>query len=241
MSDVRDLYRLVTALEESYDENAVQLHDSFDLELNDAFVIETSIVGFTEDGVVLEADEKAIEFLELHDMLQEGQIDEGAKHWIAGIALVAALMGVSEYQAKQVYANSPQLQTLVQFHAMAKEQGDREKTKEIERRIANHKARLKLGKGDVRDADGNPIEPVYEAEYQGRKVTLNKPMQGDVKKFKVYVKDPKTGNVKKVNFGEKGMTIKKNNPEARKSFRARHKCDQKKDKTTAGYWSCRKW
>ena len=86
-------------------------------------------------------------------------------------------------------------------------------------------------------------EPVIfqEAEYQGRKVKLGKPMQGDVKKFKVYVKDPKTGNVKKVNFGQKGMVIKKNNPGARKSFRARHKCDQKKDRTTAGYWSCRKW
>jgi len=82
---------------------------------------------------------------------------------------------------------------------------------------------------------------VMEAEYQGRKVKLNKPMAGDVKKFKVYVKDPKTGNVKKVNFGQKGVKIKKNNPERRKSFRARHNCDQKKDKTTAGYWSCRKW
>jgi hypothetical protein len=86
-------------------------------------------------------------------------------------------------------------------------------------------------------------EPVIfqEAEYKGRKVKLGKPMQGDVKKFKVYVKDPKTGNVKKINFGQKGMVIKKDNPGARKSFRARHKCDQKKDRTTAGYWSCRKW
>jgi hypothetical protein len=84
-------------------------------------------------------------------------------------------------------------------------------------------------------------QKIEEAEYQGRKVKLNKPMQGDVKKFKVYVKDPKTGNVKKVNFGQKGMNIKKNNPERRKSFRARHKCDQKKDRTSAGYWSCKKW
>jgi len=82
---------------------------------------------------------------------------------------------------------------------------------------------------------------LLEAEYQGRKVTLNKPMQGDVKKFKVYVKDPKTGNVKKVNFGDPNMRIKKSNPERRKSFRARHKCHQKKDKTTAGYWSCKAW
>jgi hypothetical protein len=89
---------------------------------------------------------------------------------------------------------------------------------------------------------------LFEAEYQGRKVKLNKPMQGDVKKFKVYVKDPSTGNVKKVNFGHggtsvkgKSMKIRKNNPKARKSFRARHNCDNPGPKTKARYWSCRKW
>jgi hypothetical protein len=83
-------------------------------------------------------------------------------------------------------------------------------------------------------------QEITEAEYQGRDVKLNKPMQGDTKKFKVYVKNAK-GNVVKVNFGQKGMVIKKDNPEARKSFRARHKCDQKKEKTSPGYWSCKKW
>ncbi len=80
-----------------------------------------------------------------------------------------------------------------------------------------------------------------EAEYQGRKVTLNKPTRGDVKKFKVYVKDPKTGNVKKVNFGDPNMRIKKSNPKRRKSFRARHNCDNPGPKTKARYWSCKKW
>jgi hypothetical protein len=87
-----------------------------------------------------------------------------------------------------------------------------------------------------------------EAEYQGRTVKLGKPMQGDVKKFKVYVKDPKTGNTKKVNFGHggssvkgKAMKIKKSNPGARKSFRARHNCDNPGPRTKARYWSCRKW
>jgi hypothetical protein len=82
---------------------------------------------------------------------------------------------------------------------------------------------------------------VMEAEYQGRKVTLNKPMRGDVKKFKVFVKDPSTGNVKKVNFGDPNMRIKKSNPKRRKSFRARHNCDNPGPKTKARYWSCRKW
>ena len=90
--------------------------------------------------------------------------------------------------------------------------------------------------GMSKATNGSPIE---EAEYQGRDVKLNKPMAGDVAKFKVYVKDG--DKVKKVNFSQKGARIKKDNPERRKSFRARHKCDQKKDKTTAGYWSCRKW
>jgi len=94
-------------------------------------------------------------------------------------------------------------------------------------------------------------EGMFEAEYQGRKVKLNKPMRGDVKKFKVYVKDPKTGNVKKVNFGhggtsakkagQKTMKIKKSNPARRKSFRARHNCDNPGPKTKARYWSCRAW
>jgi hypothetical protein len=91
------------------------------------------------------------------------------------------------------------------------------------------------------EAYGDVEETLDEAEYRGRKVTLNKPMQGDVKKFKVYVKDPKTGNVKKVNFGDPNMRIKKSNPARRKSFRARHNCDNPGPKTKARYWSCRKW
>jgi hypothetical protein len=83
-------------------------------------------------------------------------------------------------------------------------------------------------------------EFVDEAEYQGRKVKLGKPMAGDVKKFKVYVKNPK-GNVVKVNFGQKGVKIKKNNPARRKSFRARHNCSNPGPRHKARYWSCRKW
>jgi len=79
-----------------------------------------------------------------------------------------------------------------------------------------------------------------EAEYQGRKVALGKPMQGDVKKFKVYVKNPK-GNVVKVNFGDKKMKIKKSNPKRRKSFRARHNCANPGPRHKARFWSCRKW
>jgi hypothetical protein len=83
---------------------------------------------------------------------------------------------------------------------------------------------------------------INEAEYQGREVKLGKPMQGDIKKFKVYVKNPKTGKIVKVNFGQKGMVIKKDNPERRASFRARMHCDTNPGpRTKANYWSCRKW
>ena len=82
---------------------------------------------------------------------------------------------------------------------------------------------------------------ITESEYQGKKVKLNDPIRGGSKKFYVYVKNNK-GNVVKVSFGDTtGLSIKRDDPERRKSFRARHKCDQKKDKTTAGYWSCRMW
>ena len=91
---------------------------------------------------------------------------------------------------------------------------------------------------------------INEAEYRGRKVKLGKPMRGDVKKFKVYVKNPK-GNVVKVNFGhggtsakkagQKTMRIRKSNPKAKKSFRARHNCDNPGPRHKARYWSCRKW
>jgi len=89
-----------------------------------------------------------------------------------------------------------------------------------------------------------------EAEYQGRKVKLGKPMRGDVKKFKVYVRNAE-GNVVKVNFGhggtsakragQKTMRIRKSDPARRRSFRARHNCDNPGPRTKARYWSCRKW
>jgi hypothetical protein len=69
---------------------------------------------------------------------------------------------------------------------------------------------------------------------------LNNPTKGDVKKYKVYVKNAK-GNVIKVEFGDPNMSIQRDDPKARANFRARHNCDQKKDKTTAGYWSCKFW
>lgn len=85
-------------------------------------------------------------------------------------------------------------------------------------------------------------DELEEAKYQGREVPLNKPMKGDVKKSKVFVKDPKTGNVKKVNFGDKTLSIKKNIPDRKRSYCARSSGQGNlTDKTKANYWSRRAW
>jgi D-Tyr-tRNAtyr deacylase len=101
--------------------------------------------------------------------------------------------------------------------------------------------------GSVVETNLESTGVLNEAEYQGRKVQLGKVMQGDIKKFKVYVKN-ENGKVVKVNFGFGGksakgkrMTIKKNNPERRKSFRARHNCDNPGPRWKPRYWSCRAW
>lgn len=152
--DVRDIFKKINELSVENDDT-INIYDSFDLELSESFVIETGVVGFAEDGIIVEADEAMLEFLDLNGVLLEST-------------------------------------------------------------------------------------EITEAEYQGRKVPLGKPMQGDVKKSKVYVKKP-NGKVVKVNFGDKDMKIKKSNPARRKSFRARHNCENPGPKWKARYWSCRKW
>lgn len=104
--------------------------------------------------------------------------------------------------------------------------------------------RVKLSNGDLVWLDApiyeNDLEDVLtEAKHHGKNVKLNSPFRtpGGPKKFAVYVKTPK-GTIKKVTFGDPNLRIKNANKARAKSFRARHKCDQKKDRTTAGYWSC---
>ena len=85
------------------------------------------------------------------------------------------------------------------------------------------------------------VEELNEAKKKGRTPTLGKPMRGGPKKYHVYVRNPKTGNIKMIAFGDVhgGLTAKVSNPKARKSFAARHNCKEKKDRMTAGYWACR--
>ena len=151
MSELRKLLDIVNELSESVD---IELHDNFEIELDD-ILIESGVIGFTEDGIIIEGDETVFELL-----TQGGALMESVE--------------------------------------------------------------------------------MDEAKYQGRTVKLNSPMAGDVKKSKVYVRGPK-GNVVKVNFGDKNMRIKKNIPGRRKSFRARHNCENPGPKWKARYWSCRAW
>ena len=104
------------------------------------------------------------------------------------------------------------------------------------RSLASHKAL-----GALADAAG-ALKARADAEYHRRKVSLNKPMKGDIKKSKVYVEDPKTGNVKKVEFGDPNMRIKKNSDAHRESYcsRSAHLSDPG-DKTSANYWSRKAW
>ena len=94
--------------------------------------------------------------------------------------------------------------------------------------------------GSTKEEVEQEDDELEEAEYQGRDVPLNKRLPGDVKKSKVFVKNA-AGKVVKVHFGDKNMTIKKNIPARRNSFRARHKCDNPGPRTKARYWSCKAW
>jgi hypothetical protein len=117
----------------------------------------------------------------------------------------------------------------------------------IEKNIEDSNINTEDDYGSVEETDFIPDDVLNEAEYQGRKVQLGKIMQGDIKKFKVYVKNDK-GRVVKVNFGFGGksakgkrMVIKKNNPERRKSFRARHNCDNPGPRWKPKFWACKTW
>jgi hypothetical protein len=98
-----------------------------------------------------------------------------------------------------------------------------------------------LGKTAEFEGQTVALDLVFESEYHGKKVELNKPMRGGTKKYHVYVMNPSTKKVKMISFGDVhgGLTAKVSDPKARKSFAARHQCHLKNDKTTAGYWACR--
>jgi hypothetical protein len=228
------------AMQEMYDDvvndSGYRLHPDDDFEK----IIEIVVDQLVDDS----EDYKLDEISDIKRLAGQEEVDEGlGKALLGGAALIAAITGVNKMEANHLMKTEPQLIALAQMHQEAVKQGDEYKVKELEDRIEKTLDHISVTGRPVMDIDGKPIdprEPVGEAEYQGRKVPLGKPMQGDVKKSKVYVKKP-NGKVVKVNFGDKNMKIKKSNPARRKSFRARHNCDNPGPRWKARYWSCRAW
>jgi hypothetical protein len=174
MSDLRKLLSLFDDTEYISESDEVwELYDSFDIEIGEELIIESGIVGFTDDGIIIEGDEIMLGILEINATITESEDIE--EKMVMGASTDAASSGT-----------------------------------------------------------------IGEAEYQGRNVPLGKPMSGDVKKSKVYVRKP-NGKVVKVKFGDKNKRIKKSNPNRRKSFRARHNCDNPGPRWKARYWSCKAW
>ena len=187
-----------------------QVGDAIDLELGDT-LLETVIEDLTEDGVVIRADETALKMI-----------------------MASRQQYMMESEVRRVRQSEVE-QTLGRLHQEYRDavaSGNRAKAEQIGQQIDDYSRERRAIVPDDWELE--------EAKYQGREVPLGKPMKGDVKKSKVYVKGPK-GNVVKVNFGDKKMKIKKSNPGRRKNFRARHNCDNPGPRWKARYWSCRAW
>jgi len=206
--------------------NNPDIGDDFAIELEDLTLIETYVLDRDDQGnILLDSTEEIWAILESWNFLEEDNPDDDD----------------ADIDYDQV-----------------RQQQDRESDKEFDDRQLDATKPIDYTAPErpiYTDPKLKHLQPIdsnlKEAEYQGRKVPLGKPMRGDVKKFKVYVRDPKSGNVKKVNFGhggtsakragQKTMKIKKSNPARRRSFRARHNCDNPGPRTKARYWSCRAW
>jgi len=202
--------------------------DTFAFELPDEVLCETYIIEVADDCILLDSTP------EINAALAEWATLEDTDEGDSGVLLETMGYGsiVGEGAMKHEMVKNAERMSLAQFKDRY---GDEDWIEEF--------WRTATGETEQSNTD--------EAKYQGREVALNKPMAGDVKKSKVYVRDPATGNIKKVNFGhggktakrlgQKTMKIKKSNPARRKSFRARHNCDNPGPKTKARYWSCRAW
>ena len=221
--------------------------DTFAIELPDEVLIETYIIEVADDCILLDST------TEINAALAEWATLEDTDEGDSGVILETTGYGsiIGEGQMKELMWRDAERMSLEQF---VDKYGDEEWVREFWNAIMgpvdeDQDAAVVAGKEAAIDAAQRLATD--EAKYQGREVPLGKPMAGDVKKSKVYVRDPATGNIKKVNFGhggtsakragQKTMKIKKSNPARRKSFRARHNCANPGPRTKARYWSCRAW
>ena len=286
MKTLRDY---ITETEAWIDEPATG--DDFAINLREECLIETYIVDTTEDGVVLQADERMMSLLEQYGLIGEriGRYGAVGSNAAQGYSIGEQDMSAQDHQKEiendlvgehgggigprqhwqDLMKEEPveedfmgRMLELAGVEATVKETAPIEPETDAAHNnplaakaadLAPVGADASAGRTATIDEDG--VDPVNaagedaeelrgnmtaEAKYQGREVKLGKPMAGDVKKSKVYVRGPK-GNVVKVNFGDPNMRIKKSNPARRKSFRARHNCDNPGPRWKARYWSCRAW
>jgi hypothetical protein len=209
--------------------------DDWAFELPDEVLCETYVLEVTDDSILLDST------AEINAALAEWATLEDTDEGDSGVIMETMGYGslVGEGAFKRELENAVVKMSLRGFLARF---GD---TKDMREFWNTHHESMD------EDQDATQDFGMDEAKYQGREVPLGKPMRGDTKKFKVYVRDPATGNIKKVNFGhggtsakrlgQKTMKIRKSNPARRKSFRARHNCANPGPRTKARYWSCRNW
>lgn len=251
--------------------------DNFSIEFDDKCIIESYVIAVVDDAIVIAGDNKATSLMESQGCqvetirrygavgsnramgytMGEDQDAEVLAQKELAIDVTNPMPGVHEGTAglDTVEFDIP---TFIRMLEYAREDArtDMDLHDAAEKAIALSQDGKTLTMDDYDvivggDDNEDELPNLDEAEYQGRNVPLGKPMRGDVKKFKVYVRDPSSGNIKKVNFGhggtsakragQKTMKIKKSNPARRKSFRARHNCDNPGPRTKARYWSCRAW
>ena len=213
--------------------------DTFAIELPDEVLIETYIIEVADDCILLDST------TEINAALAEWATLEDTDEGDSGVILETTGYGsiIGEGQMKELMWRDAERMSLEQF---VDKYGDEEWVREFWNAIMgsvdeDQDAAVVAGKEAAIDAAQRLATD--EAKYQGREVPLGKPMAGDVKKSKVYVRDPATGNIKKVNFGhggtsakragQKTMKIKKSNQARRKSFRARHNCANPGPRTKA--------
>jgi hypothetical protein len=219
--------------------------DVFAFEFEDDTLVETYIIEVADDCILLDATPEIISVLEEWAALED--TDEGDSNVILETMGYGGLVGEGNIEDLEKNIASAAVKPIPMEEGQMKELMWRDAE-----RMSLEQFVDKYGDEEwVREFWNAIMGDLDEAKYQGREVQLNKPMAGDVKKSKVYVRDPATGNIKKVNFGhggktakrlgQKTMKIKKSNPARRKNFRARHNCDNPGPKTKARYWSCRAW
>ena len=217
--------------------------DYFAINVREETLLETWVCDETQDGIVLYADDTMMSLLEDYGFLGETLSEDHHDFEIDSDEDDVDVVDQGEYDQEGDMAKD-ELATIVR--AARRLTGILDDNENMPEWVQS-----KITKAaDYVDTAADYIESnkeqgvaeggMDEAKYQGREVPLGKPMAGDVKKSKVYVRGPK-GNVVKVNFGQKGMKIKKNIPGRRKNFRARHNCDNPGPRWKARYWSCRAW